>query len=200
MAGNAHQSLPMPMIQKITLRSCALLNRCRLGPWTLIFVALSCLMLLSSTAFLYPTLTPALSLSPQPTQQKDEGREFPVASLPLSDFPRPPEDNGLGVHWSTYLYGQSDDTADFFVSELTRMNIKWVKLLNDGTTGRYYDDTIDRLVAHGIMPILRIYQECNVPYDARALDDLVRHYVARGVYYYELYNEPDQVGRNSGWC
>ena len=199
MAGNADQSRPMLMIQKIILCSRGP-NRCKSEPGTLIFLALACFMLVSSTAFLYPYLDSSTSLSPQPTQQKGAGREFPAAPLPLSDFPRPPDDNGLGVHWSTYLYGQSDEATDFFVSELTGMNIKWVKLLNDGTTGRHHDDTIDQLVAHGIMPILRIYQECNIPYDAKALDDLVRYYVARGVYYYELYNEPDQVGRNSGWC
>jgi hypothetical protein len=106
----------------------------------------------------------------------------------------------LGIHWSTHLYGQSDEARSYFVSELTRMNIRWVKLLNDGTEGRDYDDTIDDLVSRGIMPILRIYQQCNTPYDPEALEALVRHYVAKGVYYYELYNEPNQFGESGGWC
>ncbi|MBN1217316.1 MAG: hypothetical protein JXM69_00180, partial [Anaerolineae bacterium] len=125
---------------------------------------------------------------------------FPTTPLPLTAFPRPPDDNGLGVHWSTHLYAQSDEATSYFVSELARLNIKWVKLLNEDTTGRDYDHTIDELVSRGIMPVLRIYQQCNTPYDPEELDALVRHYVARGVYYYDLYNEPNQPGESGGWC
>ncbi len=80
------------------------------------------------------------------------------------------------------------------------MNIKWVKLLVDGTDNYDYDRTVEELVARDIMPILRIYQQCNTPYDAGELQALVRHYVARGVYYYETYNEPNQPGESGGWC
>jgi hypothetical protein len=127
-------------------------------------------------------------------------RAFPAAPLPLSAFPRPPQDNGLGVHWSTGLEQQSEAATDYFVAELARMNIKWVKLLNKGTSGREYDHTIDELVGRGIMPVLRIYQRCNTPYDPADLAALVRHYVAKGVYYYDLYNEPNQPGVSGGWC
>jgi hypothetical protein len=131
---------------------------------------------------------------------KHSDRTLPVKPLPLDSFPRPPADNGMGVHWSTYLYGQPAELTEFFVSELSAMNIKWVKLLNDGVAGRHHDKTIDHLVMAGIMPILRLYQECNEPYDLQQLDALVRHYVSKGVYYFELYNEPDTVGRDGGWC
>ena len=127
-------------------------------------------------------------------------RPFPTGPLPLSTFPRPPHDNGLGVHWSTHLAAQSDEATSYFVSELARMNIRWVKLLNDGTRGRDWDHTVDELVSRGIMPILRIYQRCNTPYDPGDLEDMVHHYAARGVYYYELYNEPNQSGESGGWC
>ena len=80
------------------------------------------------------------------------------------------------------------------------MNIKWVKLLVDGLTNRDYDDTIDALVGQEIMPVIRIYQQCNDPYDPQALEALVRHYAAKGVYYYDLYNEPNQPGEPGGWC
>lgn len=170
-----------------------------------------------------PAATPALTTSPSPlgpgplapllpTPTSQSALEtpnsafsiqrsaFPTAPLPLSAFPRPPGDNGLGVHWSTHLYGQSDEATSYFVSELTRMNIKWVKLLNDGTASRNYDHTVDELVSQGIMPILRIYRQCNAPYEPDELEALVRHYVAKGVYYYETYNEPNQFGQSGGWC
>lgn len=133
--------------------------------------------------------TPPASVSP-----------FPQAPLPLNVYPRPPHDNGLGVHWSTHLGAQSDETTSYFVSELTRMNIRWVKLLNDGTRGRDYDRTIDELVRNGMMPVLRIYQRCNTAYDMNELERLVRHYVSKGIYYFETYNEPNLPGESGGWC
>ncbi len=143
----------------------------------------------------------SLVTSPSAAQQPIEAaRALPTAPLPLSAYPRPVGDNGLGVHWSTHLYAQSDEATSYFVSELSRMNIKWVKLLIDGTSNRDYDRTIDDLLSRDIMPVLRIYQQCNTPYDAAELVATVEHYVAKGVYYFDLYNEPNLPGERGGWC
>ena len=147
-----------------------------------------------------PTNNPTSQPTTQPTNPPTTQPPFPTEPLPLDAYPRPSQDNGLGIHWSTHLYAQSDEATDYFVNELVEMNIKWVKLLVDGLTNRDYDATIDRLVANDIMPIIRIYQQCNTPYDPEELDALVRHYVAKGVYYYDLYNEPNQPGESGGWC
>jgi len=156
--------------------------------------------------------TPAPSSTPLPptpsatpltinnSQSTINNSPFPTEPLPLDAYPRPPNDNGLGVHWSTHLYAQSDEATSYFVSELARLNIKWVKLLNDGTSGHDYDHTIDELVSRDIMPVLRIYQQCNTVYNSEELDALVRHYVDKGVYYFDLYNEPNQPGEPGGWC
>jgi hypothetical protein len=125
---------------------------------------------------------------------------FPTEPLPLSAYPRPPADNGMGLHWSTHLYAQSNEVTDFFVNELVEMNIKWVKLLNDSTGGRHYDYTVEQLVANGIMPVIRVYERCNRLYNQAELADMVRHFVAKGVYYYDLYNEPNVQGEAGGWC
>lgn len=154
-----------------------------------------------------PAATPVpatLPPPPRPTKtaiQPAVGQfQFPTAPLPLSAYPRPPNDNGLGVHWSTHLYAQSGKATSYFVSELRQMNIKWVKLLVDGTAGREYDHTIKLLVEAGIMPVVRIYQQCNTPYNPQELEAMVRHYVKLGVYYFETYNEPNQPGEPGGWC
>lgn len=144
--------------------------------------------------------TPVPTSTLQPPKPPIPASPFPTAPLPLSAFPRPKNDNGLGVHWSTHLYAQSDEATSYFVSELARMNVKWVKLLVDGLTNRDYDRTIDDLVSRDIMPVMRIYQQCNTPYNPDELEALVRHYVAKGVYYYDLYNEPNQPGESGGWC
>ena len=151
------------------------------------------------------TPTPRVRMLQTPTPTIEAGLsaaagKFPQEPLPLAVYPRPPRDNGLGIHWSTHLYAQSDQATAYFVSELTDMNIKWVKLLVDGLTNRDYDETIEALVAADIMPIIRIYQRCNEPYDPDELAALVRHYVDMGVPYFDLYNEPNQPGESGGWC
>ncbi len=120
--------------------------------------------------------------------------------LPLSAYPRPPQDNSLGIHWSTNPYGQSREIVDYFVAEMEAMGIKWVKFLNDGTDGRHNEYLIEQLVAHGMMPVMRIYQKCNKPLDLGSLRRLVQHYRPKGVFYYELYNEPELEGEAGGWC
>jgi hypothetical protein len=120
--------------------------------------------------------------------------------LPISAYPRPKNDNGLGIHWSTHIYGQDDEVTDYFVNEIKDMGIKWVKFLNDQVDGRDYDYLVEQLVANDIMPVVRIYTQCNEPLDLGALGRMVNHYLPMGVYYYELYNEPDIRGDDGGWC
>ena len=120
--------------------------------------------------------------------------------LPLSAYPRPKNDNGLGIHWSTHIYGQPNETTDYFVKEIKQMGIKWVKFLNDQVDGRDYDYLVQQLVANDIMPVMRIYTQCNEPIDLGALGRMVEHYLPMGLYYYELFNEPDIPGFDGGWC
>lgn len=120
--------------------------------------------------------------------------------MPLSEWPRPKNDNGLSIHWHTGVYAQDDDVTDYFIAELKAMDIKWVKFINDQTDGRHYDYMVKQLVANDIMPVIRIYSACNEPINLASLADLVDHYVPLGLYYYELYNEPDIPGKDGGWC
>lgn len=120
--------------------------------------------------------------------------------LPLSAYPRPANDNGMGIHWSTTPYGEDPEVTDYFVAEVKAMGIKWVKFLNDGVAGRQHDYLVQQLVANDIMPIARIYMQCNDPIDLGELGRMVRHYVPMGLVYYELYNEPDIHGIDGGWC
>jgi hypothetical protein len=125
---------------------------------------------------------------------------LPGSPLPLSEYPRPKNDNGLGIHWSTNIYGQSDKVTDYFVNELAEMGFKWVKFLNDQVDGRAYDYLVQQLVARDIMPVMRIYVACNDPLDLGALGRMLDHYVPMGLVYYELYNEPNISGYDGGWC
>ncbi len=139
---------------------------------------------------------PALAQQPSPAFQNRQLDK----PLPLSAYPRPKNDNGMGIHWSTTPYGEDKEVTDYFVKEVKDMGIKWVKYLNDGTEGRHHDYLVEQLVANDIMPIARIYIGCNDPLDLGSLGRMVQHYVPKGVYYYELYNEPDIWGKDGGWC
>lgn len=85
---------------------------------------------------------------------------------------------------------QDKGIVDRFVAELVKMHIKWVVFLNDGTDIGSNDYLVDKLVTNGIMPVMRLYRSEIVAYDGN-IYDLVKHYRAKGVYYYQLYNEPN---------
>ncbi|MFN8455283.1 MAG: hypothetical protein U0401_11565 [Anaerolineae bacterium] len=135
-----------------------------------------------------------------PAQAQESSNPGVDGPLPLSAYPRPKNDNGMGIHWSPTPYGEAPEVTDYFVAEIKAMGIKWVKFLNDQTEGRHHDYLVQQLVANDIMPIARIYIGCNDPLDLGSLGHMVEHYLPLGLYYYELYNEPDIRGRDGGWC
>ncbi|MCL4294741.1 MAG: hypothetical protein KJ077_03395 [Anaerolineae bacterium] len=159
----------------------------------------TCWAYLLITLFLVTTsISPAQAQAPVgPPTPGGPGIDGP---LPLSAYPRPKNDNGMGIHWSTTPYGEDPAVTDYFVAEVKAMNIKWVKFLNDQTEGRHHDYLVQQLVANDIMPVARLYIGCNDALDLGSLARMVEHYVLLGLYYYELYNEPDIPGNDGGWC
>jgi hypothetical protein len=109
----------------------------------------------------------------------------------IEDFPRPPDDNGRGVHWSARLYHDViHPNLDYWIDELVAMKIKWVKLLDDG--GGSGLEFSRKLVAAGIMPVVRLYMsQLNPSYLTSREPDTVSRYVDIGVRYFESNNEPD---------
>lgn len=162
-----------------------------------------------------PTLKALLGTDPRripwPSQLSEEaevrrrgGGEFPPASLylrtsapPLSWFPRPAGDNGRGMHWIPTV-AQSRSVVDRFVRELQEMKIKWAVILNGGTDAGRNDYLVKRLTQAGIMPVMRIYTPGLQPIPTEELEALVRHYRDMGVYYYQIYNEPNLRFENNG--
>jgi hypothetical protein len=119
--------------------------------------------------------------------------------MPYQAFPKPRGDNGWGMHWVPTV-SQDPGVVDQLVGELVRMNIKWLVFLNEGTNIGDNDYLVDKLVANGIMPVMRLYRSAVIPYDGQ-IGPLVRHYRARGVFYYQLYNEPNiNVENNQGFA
>lgn len=109
----------------------------------------------------------------------------------IEDFPRPGNDNGRGVHWSTRLYNTAvTPSLDYWIDQLLAMKIKWVKLLDDG--GGSSMELCQKLLAADIMPIVRIYLIPANPNNLGGRElDTVSRLVDMGVRYFESNNEPD---------
>ncbi len=110
--------------------------------------------------------------------------------MEIADFPRPPDDNGRGVHWSARVYHPTGRDLDFWIGELTAMHIKWVKLLDDGDGSSL--ELCQRLLDAGIMPVVRLFRERPNPgrIGGREISGL-RKLIGIGVRYFETNNEPD---------
>ncbi len=113
-----------------------------------------------------------------------------MAPKPLSDYPRPRQDNGRGVHWSAGLYHLSGKALAHWIDELKALQIKWVKLLDDG--GASSLEVCQALIENDIMPIVRLYREQPNP-GAVAGEQVgtLKKLIKAGVRYFETNNEPD---------
>ena len=113
-----------------------------------------------------------------------------MAPKPISDFPRPPFDNGRGVHWSTRVYHPTGSDLQYWIDELHAMQIKWVKLLDDSGGGSI--DICRTFLDNGIMPVVRLYRDKPNPghLGGREIEALAR-YADAGVSYFEANNEPN---------
>lgn len=116
--------------------------------------------------------------------------------LPLEAYPRPPGDNGRGIHWVPTTRS-SREVVDRFLKEAAAMGMKWVVFLNDGADIGQNDYLVEQIVAHGMMPVMRIYTPGVGPIPGD-LGAMVRHYVQRGVRYFQIYNEPNLRAENFG--
>ncbi len=125
-----------------------------------------------------------------------DGPRRSVRPLPLDAFPRPPGDNGRGIHWIP-TPRQSREVIDKYIREIEQMGVKWVTFLNDGTQIGDNDYLVEQLVRRGIEPIMRVYTDAGAPIQGD-LAALVRHYRAKGVRYFQLYNEPNLRIENQG--
>jgi len=113
----------------------------------------------------------------------------------LTDFPRPPNDNRRGIHWSASPYHLMGDQLTPWLDELAAMNIKWVKLMAKGDRDLSDRSTVElcqRLLACGIFPIVRLYRPQQNPGTLnQGQQELVRELVDLGVRYFETNNEPN---------
>jgi LysM repeat protein len=119
-------------------------------------------------------------------------------AMNLSDFKRPPQDNGRGIAgFPAPGWKGGERGFDFWIGELQRLGIKWVRVVDDS------GDSIpfcEKLLHAGIFPIVRIVRRDLPPNDTpepnpghiSAREELtIKKLIDLGVYYFETNNEPD---------
>lgn len=134
-----------------------------------------------------PTVDPNASATATPVIKPIDQYAYDEI-IPLAAYPVPPGNNGWGMHWIPTT-SQDRGAIDRFVGELAKMHIKWLVFLNGNGDMNSNEYLVDRLVASGIMPVMRLYLATVEPY--RDVGAIVRHYRARGVIYFQIYNEPN---------
>ena len=121
--------------------------------------------------------------------------------MELRDYPRPPQDTGIGVHWSPANSGSvgAGELREKWIPQLQRMGVKWVKLMHEGGV-----PFAGLLLEAGIMPIVRLYRHRPNSRDLRKAVlgpkeiAYLKDYVAVGVRYFEFNNEPELASEWEG--
>ena len=118
--------------------------------------------------------------------------------LSLSDFKRPPQDNGRGIHGSAATgWTGGDQGLDYWIEELQALGIKWFKVLDDNGDSL---PLCQKLVAAGIFPVVRLIRHDQPPNDSPEpnpghLDikeeQRIKKLVDAGALYFETNNEPN---------
>ncbi len=121
--------------------------------------------------------------------------------MELKDYPRPPKDTGIGVHWSPGNAGAvgAGELRTKWIPQLQRMGVKWVKLLHPGGV-----EFAELLLEADIMPVVRLYRHRpnsrNLSKAVLGSDeiDYLKDYLAAGVRYFEFNNEPELASEWEG--
>ncbi len=118
--------------------------------------------------------------------------------MKLSDYERPPRDNGRGLqaplvsNWNGGKPG-----LEFWMSELGALGVKWLQVLDDGGDSL---PLCEQLLARGIFPIARILRRDPAPNDGREPnpghintreENAIRKLISAGVLYFETNSEPN---------
>jgi hypothetical protein len=107
----------------------------------------------------------------------------------LNEYPRPPEDNGIGMVFSASCY-INPGAIGFWVDRLKAMHVKWAKIMDncDGSSV----ELAQALMAAGIMPVVRLYKGGALPNGYSDIDlSCLPKLKAAGIQYIQLLCEPN---------
>lgn len=118
--------------------------------------------------------------------------------LSLSDYKRPPQDNGRGIAgFPSAGWKGGDRGFDYWIAESQELGIKWMRVLDDNGDSLVL---CEKLLRAGIFPIVRILRRDLPPNDSpepnpghiSAREEVtLKKFIDLGVLYFETNNEPD---------
>jgi len=106
----------------------------------------------------------------------------------LSEYPRPPADNGRGVHWSPSQYQWGRKEWRKWQKRILEMGLKWVKV--NVPPDYNAQALVKRLVDIEVMPVCRFIVKNPAQIDAN-IETSIEKLVKLGARYFETNNEPD---------
>lgn len=106
----------------------------------------------------------------------------------LSEYPRPPADNGRGVHWSPSQYQWGRKDWPLWRDRVLEMGFKWIKLV---VPPDYNAEALSkRLIDIRVMPVCRFIRK-NPTRIGGSIENSIQRLLDLGVRYFETNNEPD---------
>lgn len=118
--------------------------------------------------------------------------------LSLSDFKRPPDDNGRGIAGYPIAGWKGGDRGfDYWIAELQELGIKWLRVVDDSGDSFFL---CEKLLRAGIFPIVKMLRRDLPPNDSpepnpghiSAREEVtIKKLIDLGVLYFETNNEPD---------
>lgn len=106
----------------------------------------------------------------------------------LRDYPRPPADNGRGVHWSPSQYQWGRHNWPLWRDRILEMGLKWVKIIVPPDYNA--DALVKRLVDIDVMPVCRFVSKNPSRLDP-SMEATIKRLIDLGARYFETNNEPD---------
>ncbi len=118
--------------------------------------------------------------------------------LSLSDYKRPPQDNGRGIAGFPAAGWKGGERGyDVWIAELQQLGVKWLRVVDDSGDSLPF---CEKLLRAGIFPIVKILRRDLPPNDSpepnpghiSAREELtIKKLIDLGVLYFETNNEPD---------
>ena len=110
--------------------------------------------------------------------------------MDIHEYPHPPGDTGIGVHWFPDVDHYAPSDLATFAPELSALGVSWVAMMSD--LGRAVPEHFIRgLRELGVEPIMRICPPQLTYVDSEKLRELCQRYASWGVHYVTVYSAPN---------